>query len=180
MDGNRLSRGLGWLSVGLGLTELTFSEQLCGLLAVRRRAGLVRALGVREVLTGVGLLTQRNPRPWMWGRVVGDAADLSLLGATPRRPGAASAWRFAVTLAVAGVTLMDLLAVRKLHAKRGSDVIGMELSGAPAESWRGSGLAEDVGVRSRGAEGEASDAEREQRMRDAREQLGLPAPGSPG
>lgn len=91
MDANRLSRGLGWLSVGLGLTALTFPERIRQLLEVRGRAGLVRALGVREVLTGVGLLTQRNPRRWLWGRIAGDAADLSLLGSTLRRPGATSA-----------------------------------------------------------------------------------------
>lgn len=177
MDANRVARGLGWLSVGLGLKELSFSEQICGMLGVRGRDGLVRALGVREVLTGIGLLTQGNTSTWLWGRVAGDAIDLALLGATFRRPAVrASGWRIAATVVVAGVTLVDLLTARRMSAKRDAGVLGMELTGAPRESWRGSGLAEDVGVTPHDAD--ANDPNRERRMRDAQEQLGLPDPAT--
>lgn len=170
MDANRLSRGLGWFSVGLGLKELSFSEQICQVLGVRGREGLVRALGVREVLTGMGLLMQRNPSRWLWGRVAGNAIDLTLLGAALRRPGPGHFWRLATTVVVAGATVVDLLAARRVSAKRNAGVIGMELSGSvPLESWRGSGLAEDVGV----GQHDATDEAREQRIRAAEEHLGL-------
>jgi hypothetical protein len=44
------------------------------------------------------------------------------------------------------------------------------------ESWRGSGLAEDVGVSPHDGPPEPSEAERQRRMEAAREQLGLPDP----
>ena len=46
---------------------------------------------------------------------------------------------------------------------------------APAESWRGSGLAEDVGVAHADSPPE-DEAAREQRMREAQQELGLPDP----
>jgi hypothetical protein len=46
-------------------------------------------------------------------------------------------------------------------------------SAAPMESWRGSGLAEDIGVPPHDS-GALSDAERQARMREAEERLGLP------
>src|SRR5512140_1356598 len=112
MDANRLSRGLGWWSVGLGLTELTFAERFCQQLGFRGRMALVRAHGVREILKGVGLLTRRDPRPWLWGRLAGDALDLCVLGVTLRRPEVPSTWRLAVSLTAVGLTLVDALAVR--------------------------------------------------------------------
>ncbi|WP_224364587.1 hypothetical protein [Hyalangium versicolor] len=178
MDASRLSRGLGWWSVGLGLAELTFAEQFCQRLGFRGRLGLVRAHGLREVLKGLGLLTQRDPRPWLWGRLAGDAFDLCVLGVTLRRTEVPWAWKLAVGLTAAGLTVADALAVRGLGTKQRSDVIGMDVSSVPMESWRGSGLAEDVGMRQSGADAEADDALREQRMREAQEQLGLPDPDS--
>ena len=50
----------------------------------------------REIVTGIGLLASSDPRPWIWGRVAGDALDLSTLalgagerpGTTPQRDAA--------------------------------------------------------------------------------------------
>ncbi len=179
MDRYRLARGLGWLSVGLGLTELLFAEGICRRLGMRRRSGLVRAMGVRELVTGVGLLRQQNQGAWLLGRVVGDAIDLSLLGATFAKPAPTLAWRVGATLAVAGVTLVDVLAVAgstldQMVALGSLDLL--DVSGAPVESWRGSGLAEDVGVRQREAAAEIDELERQRRMNQAQRQLGLPDP----
>jgi hypothetical protein len=176
MVARRLQQGLGWLSVGLGLTELTFAEGICRLLGARRRAGLVRLLGARELLTGLGLLSQKNGRPWVWGRVAGDAIDLALLGATLGRTRGSSAWRFATLTSVLGITLIDVYAATQDPAPRRPVGLGNLDYGAPMESWRGSGLAEDIGARQRSAEPETDEAEREQRMRDAQHQLGLPDP----
>ncbi len=182
MDGDRLARGLGWMSVGFGLTQLTFTDPLCRLLAIPGRAGLLRSLGLREVATGLGLLTGRNGRPWLWGRVAGDVLDLALLGATLRRPWRAAAWRIAATVAVASTTLVDLYAARRVRARPGVQLDDLlDAVHAPGESWRGSGLAEDVGLRQqRGADAEADEAQRQRRMKDAQEQLGLPDPDTRG
>lgn len=46
---------------------------------------MLRAVGLREIAVGVGLLTARDApshlSKWMWARVGGDALDLALLGA---------------------------------------------------------------------------------------------------
>jgi hypothetical protein len=42
-------------------------------------AALIRAYGVREIATGAAILYQRDPTPWIWGRVAGDALDLATL-----------------------------------------------------------------------------------------------------
>jgi hypothetical protein len=178
MEAHRVARGLGWLSIGLGLTELTFAEGICRLLGVRGRAGLVRALGAREIVTGMGLLSQPERRPWLWGRVAGDAMDLSLLGTLRDKP-AATVWRIASTMAVLGVTVVDVLAASgvRLRIRRAAPLGPIDTTfGGPAESWRGSGLAEDVGMQGGGTESKEELAAREQRMRDAERQLGLPNP----
>ena len=36
---------------------------------------------VREIGTGIGILTSRAPSPWLWGRVAGDALDIATVGA---------------------------------------------------------------------------------------------------
>jgi hypothetical protein len=178
MDAHRLPKGLGWLSIGLGLTELTFAEGICRLLKLRGHAGVVRSLGARELLTGIGLLSQPERRPWLWARVAGDAIDLSLLGATLDRPRSpAAAWRFASTVAVLGITLIDIYAASAPRIRRMALPERLDLSaGGPAESWRGSGLAEDVGAKAERVSTEMDEARRHQMMQEAQIRLGLPDP----
>jgi len=175
MMAHRVQQGLGWLSVGLGLTQLTFAEGICRLLRVRGRANVVRLLGARGLLTGLGLLSQRQWRPWVWGRVAGDAIDLSLLGATLGRPGNPG-WRLAATAAVLGITLADVITATETPAPKRLAGLDNLNPGVPMESWRGSGLAEDIGKRQQPADPELDEAERQQRMKDAQHQLGLPDP----
>lgn len=63
-----------------------------------------------------------------------------------------------------------------LGARRQPGGDRLEPSSVPRESWRGSGLAEDVGVPSHEGLPEPDAAERQRRMEEAREQLGLPNP----
>ncbi|HEX6011499.1 MAG TPA: hypothetical protein VFY87_06775 [Geminicoccaceae bacterium] len=86
---------------------------------MEEHAGLIRAYGVRELATGVGILSQDDPTPWVWGRVAGDALDLATLAAglrgdNPRQENAAMA-----LMAVAGVTLLDVICARSLGADGG-------------------------------------------------------------
>ena len=68
---------------------------------------LTRACGLRELGTGIGILTSKDPAPWLWGRVVGDALDVAAVGAglvTQRRP-----LRTLTSLAfLLGVTWLDM------------------------------------------------------------------------
>jgi uncharacterized membrane protein len=70
----------GWLSVGLGLAALLAPRKMGELTGLDDRHALIRAVGARELATGVGLLTQTRTTPWLWSRVVGDAMDLAVLG----------------------------------------------------------------------------------------------------
>jgi hypothetical protein len=74
-----LARGLGWFSIGLGVTELVAPGQLARFLGMEERTELIRAYGAREIMTGIGILSQEDPTPWLWGRVAGDAVDLATL-----------------------------------------------------------------------------------------------------
>jgi hypothetical protein len=85
MVGNRLARALGWFSVGLGMAEVVAPRRLGKLIGAPGHEWLLRAMGLREIMAGVGLLTaQPDTKPlskWMLARVGGDAIDLALLGA---------------------------------------------------------------------------------------------------
>jgi len=76
-----LADGLGWLSIGLGLGELLAPRALTRFLGMEAYAGLIQAYGAREITTGIGILSQDDPAPWLWGRVAGDALDLATLAA---------------------------------------------------------------------------------------------------
>ena len=112
-----LARGLGWFSVGLGVAEVAAPGMIAKVIGVRDNADnreLLRAAGLREIASGVGILTRDRQAGWVWARVGGDVMDLALLGlgfksaeAQPRRLGFATA-------AVAGVTALDLWCGSKL------------------------------------------------------------------
>jgi len=113
----RLARGLGWFSLGLGLTQLAAPRGVARMIGLRgddENRNAIVAIGVREIASGIGILTQHRPTGGVWSRVGGDVMDLALLGrALNSRRNDRN--RVAVaTVAVAGVTLLDVLAGRQL------------------------------------------------------------------
>lgn len=109
----RLARGLGWFSVGLGVAQIVAPQGVAKLIGVRpddRNRTLMRALGLREITSGVGLLSGGRESGWLWSRVAGDVLDLALLGGAFGR-GRTDARRLGVAVAaVAGVGLLDAFA----------------------------------------------------------------------
>ena len=110
-----LARNLGWFSIGLGALELTAPHRLSRTLGWRGSKSTIAFYGLREIATGVAILASRDPAPFVWGRVAGDALDLvSLLGGF-----AGSRHKAAVGLAfgtVAIVTVIDLICAQTLTA----------------------------------------------------------------
>jgi uncharacterized membrane protein len=72
--------------------------------------------GVREIVTGLGLLSERAPGAWAWARVAGDAMDLALLGAATSSPDADPRRIAATTAGVLGVTALDVYSGQRLAA----------------------------------------------------------------
>jgi len=116
------ARALGWASIGIGLTELLAPKKLQQMLGVRGHTTLIRALGVRELLSGVTILSESHPTDQLaagvWSRVAGDAMDMALLGAAAkvsrRKKGLSTAFAM-----VAGITALDMLFAERLSERRG-------------------------------------------------------------
>jgi hypothetical protein len=113
-----LARFLGWFSVGLGTAELLAPTALARLIGVRQHDVLLRALGMRELASGLGIFSGGRPAGWLWSRVGGDVMDLALLGLALRSV-ATRRDRLALAIAsVAGVMLLDILASRIASERR--------------------------------------------------------------
>jgi uncharacterized membrane protein len=120
-DGDeRLANGLGWFSIGLGLAQMLTPGGVARLIGVSDDAAnrnLMRVMGMREVATGLGILSRPRPASWVKARVAGDMLDLSLLGAA-FMSGDTQKGRVAfATAAVAGVTALDVLCSQNLSQK---------------------------------------------------------------
>lgn len=126
-DATNLTRGLGWLGVTVGVTELAIPRVLAGAIGVDRDGpapSILRAMGVREIASSLAVLARPEHVAPRWLRLVGDALDLGLLGLalTSRRSGKA---RLGLTLGmIAGVTALDVIAARRrAFARHPSPVI---------------------------------------------------------
>ena len=110
----KIARGLGWFSIGLGVAELVAPGALNRALGMREHNTLVRGFGLREIGAGLGILGLKDPTPWLWARVAGDALDLAslLVSLGPRNPRRGSAT--AAFLSVAGITVVDFLTASSL------------------------------------------------------------------
>ena len=111
----RLAKGLGWFSVGLGLTELLVPQAIASISGVsKRRTGLIRLYGLRELASGVAIFSQKKPREAMWSRVAGDALDLASLGAACTSPDAKVGRITFATVNVLAVTALDVMCAMQL------------------------------------------------------------------
>lgn len=111
---------LGWFSIGLGLAEILAPRLLGRLTGMQGREAALRACGVRELGTGLGILWSGDRAPWLWGRVAGDAMDLAGLAAGFARS-EAKIGSLAAMGAVAGVTLADIATAQVLTELRKKD-----------------------------------------------------------
>lgn len=104
-----LATFLALFSLGLGLSEALAPGTMARLTGVRS-PGLLRAYGLREVLSGLGILKSERPAFWLWSRVGGDAIDLATLAAEYSRATPDDRTKIlASAAAVLGVTALDLV-----------------------------------------------------------------------
>lgn len=112
-----LARGLGVFSIALGIAEVAAPRALARALGMRGNEKLIAAYGMREIATGIGILASKDPTPWIWGRVAGDALDLATLatgleGHNPKKANIGIAMA-----AVAGVTALDVYCAQTLSGE---------------------------------------------------------------
>lgn len=119
-EGEGLATFLGWFSVGLGAAELLAPRgvaRLIGLKPTTSSSAVLRLAGLRELASGVGILSNPKSKEWVGSRIGGDAVDVALLGVAlakshkPQRALLAGA-------AVLGVTALDIRGTEQLARSR--------------------------------------------------------------
>ncbi len=118
VDPQRLARGLGWFSIGLGLAEVLTPRGVAKAAGVSGdNAGLIRLFGLREIAHGIAIFAQgRRPAGAVWSRVAGDALDLAALGAAFASPRTNKGLAAFATANVLAVTALDVLCAQRLSA----------------------------------------------------------------
>ena len=119
----RRARGLGWFSIGLALAQLGAPRALARFIGINdsdETRNTMFALGLRELTSGIGILTRPRPTGWVWSRVGGDIMDLALLGKAMNQEENDKNRVAAATAAVFGVTVLDFLTGKQLSQGNGS------------------------------------------------------------
>lgn len=142
---DRVARGLGWFSLGLGLVELVAPGRMARAFGLEGKENLLRGYGTREIGAGMWALSD-TPAPAIWSRVAGDLLDLGTL-AVGARQGDEDQRRYAgyALAAVAGITLIDLLTAtalsRETSRNRGETRDYSDRSGFPRGAQQANGAA---------------------------------------
>jgi len=113
----RRARGLGWFSIGLGLAQIGAPRTVARLIGIdddEETRNTMFAIGLREITSGIGILSRPRPSGWVWGRAGGDVMDLALLGKAMSQEENNRGRLAAATAAVLGVTVLDFLIGQQL------------------------------------------------------------------
>jgi uncharacterized membrane protein len=113
-NADQLARLLGWFSIGLGVAELVAPRQLADLIGVQNKPSVFRMMGLREIGSGIAILSQDQPASGVWSRVAGDMLDLALLGTQLDSNNPEREKTLAATMSVLGVTAVDLYTAKRL------------------------------------------------------------------
>jgi uncharacterized membrane protein len=118
----RVARGLGWFSIGLGLAELLAPRAVARLWGGDgRHTTLIRFYGLREIASGLLIFSQaKRPVAGVWSRVAGDAMDLATLSAAAVSPNTSKTGVALAAANVLGVGALDLLCAQELSRKQGT------------------------------------------------------------
>ena len=113
--------GLGWFSIALGVAEIVAPRSFTRTLGMDGHERLVQCYGLREIATGIGILSSDNPAPWIWGRVAGDVLDIATVATAlhddnPERENVKIAMA-----ALAGVTALDAACAQALSMESGQE-----------------------------------------------------------
>jgi hypothetical protein len=76
------AKTMGLFSYALGTAQILRPgsvNRLMGIPDHNPNHAMTRLIGIREIVTGTGVLFGRNTSGWMWGRVAGDVMDVSIV-----------------------------------------------------------------------------------------------------
>jgi len=116
---DKLAKGLGLFSIALGVVELVAPKAVCRAAGIEGLETVIRAYGVREVATGVAILTSHNPEPWIWARVAGDMADMATVATGLRQDNARKDNNALALATLAAVTVIDVVCAGGLTSEKG-------------------------------------------------------------
>jgi uncharacterized membrane protein len=143
----RRAKGLGWFSIGLGLAQIGAPRAVARFIGVNddeETRNTMFAIGLREITSGIGILSRPRPAGWVWSRVGGDLMDLALLGKAMKSDESDKGRVAAATAAVLGVTVVDFLTGQQLS--KGSN------GRSEGSGGRGQGIVESAkGIRVKSA-----------------------------
>jgi hypothetical protein len=141
---DRLARGLGWFSIGLGALELIAPGHLARGLGLDDKEGLIRAYGARELASAVPTLSV-DTGVGLAARIAGDVLDLGTLATALHRRNPKRHNAVVATALVLGITLLDVAAyagVEAVHRRgRGSHRDYSARTGLPRGVQASRGLA---------------------------------------
>jgi uncharacterized membrane protein len=116
IDASQLNQALGWFSLGLGLIEIVAPRELGRLIGAGDHPTALRLCGLREIASGIGLLSRRAPAAAAASRLAGDVVDMALLGAAFTSRDAQPGRLGLAATTVLGVAAVDAYATRQ-HAR---------------------------------------------------------------
>lgn len=118
MDYKKLSLGLGYFSLALGMVELFGSGRIARTLDAQGHEGLIKGFGAREVVAGLGLLQAPAHGVGMWNRVAGDVMDIVAVGAAAKNsPTNRAVW--GALAFVVGALVLDAVVANGLDRQTG-------------------------------------------------------------
>jgi uncharacterized membrane protein len=135
----RRARGLGWFSIGLGLAQIGAPRSVARFIGINdsdETRNTMFAIGLREITSGIGILSRPRAAGWVWSRVGGDLMDLALLGKAMSSDENDKGRVAAATAAVVGVTVVDFLTGQQLAgesnggAENGHRAPGQRITGS--------------------------------------------------
>ena len=143
-DADRLTRALGWFSVGLGVIEVLAPGRIARSLGLDDKEGLIRAYGLRELASAVPTLSV-DKSIGLAARIAGDALDLGTLATALHRHNPKRNNAVVATALVVGITILDSVAyvgVTAAHRRRpGSGRDYSDRIGLPRGAQASRGLA---------------------------------------
>jgi uncharacterized membrane protein len=116
--GQKTADFLGLFSLALGAAETFAPGLIAHVIGVKEPTNLhrrtIRLMGLREMTSGLAILSCERPAEALWSRVVGDGIDLALLAKVATNPDNDRGRTLFAIANVAAVTALDLICAKQL------------------------------------------------------------------